>query len=256
MAEKGNVVIGGGAAYRSVQVLLCDDDSAFLQRTQEAVSSALWQMCMPAKVHAFNSSEEIPTSLLAECDIAILDIDFPRKQYNGIDIARRLRAARQDAVILFVTNYVEYAPEGYEVQAFRYLLKSEVKTKLAQYLRLALEQLQSLRKTLQIQVNGEKIGLLLEDILYIESQKHTVIAYVRRGNTVKPYSFYASLSHLEQALAEEGFLRVQKSYLVNMRHIQKYQCREAVLTGGITLRVSEKSYAEQKKKYLLWKGKQ
>lgn len=256
MAETKNDLIGGGAAYRSVQVLLCDDDPAFLQWQREAVTAALWRMGTLASVHAFCSGEEIPAALLAECDMAILDIDFPRKAYNGIDIARRLRAARKDAVILFVTNYVEYAPEGYEVQAFRYLLKSEVKEKLPQYLHLALEQLQSQHKTLQIQVGGEKIGLLLEDILYLESQKHTVTAYVRRGNGIKPYSFYASLASLEEALEKEGFLRVQKSYLVNMRHLQKYQCREAILTGGITLRVSEKSYAEQKKKYLLWKGRQ
>lgn len=239
-----------------IHILLCDDDSAFLHRLSDAVTGAMQVLRTPAKVHAFHSGEEISPSLLRSCDIALLDIDFPRKPYNGIDIARALRKERQDAVILFVTNYVEYAPEGYEVQAFRYLLKSEMQSKLTRYLQLALEQMRTLHRTYPIQVSGETIHLSIEDILYIESQKHTAVCYVQRGNNVKTYSFYSSLRRVEEDLSDEGFLRIQKSFLVNMRHIRKYQCKEAVLTGDISLPVSEKSYAEQKRKYLLWKGRQ
>lgn len=239
-----------------IHILLCDDDAAFLARLEAAVADAMRELRVPAKVHAFHSGEEIAPSLLRACDIALLDIDFPRKPYNGIDIARALRAERRDAVILFVTNYVEYAPEGYEVQAFRYLLKSEIQTKLVRDLRLALEHLRKLRRTYPIQISGETIHLPMEDILYVESQKHTAVFHVRRGSAVKTYSVYSSLRSVEGNLAEEGFLRIQKSYLVNMRHILRYQCKEAVLTGNITLPVSEKNYAEQKRKYLLWKGRQ
>lgn len=239
-----------------LRVLICDDDPKFLAWAQASASAVFRRLGVRVQIFACAGGEAIPAGVIRTCDIAILDIDFPRKDYNGIDIARRLREARPDAVILFVSNFIEYAPEGYEVQAFRYALKSEISRKLEQYLQQALDQLQIARRTLQIQINGEHIELLLDDILYIESQRHTATAHVRRGSSLKPYSFYASLSGLEATLGEQGFLRVHKSYLVNMRHIQKYQCKEAILTGGITLRVSEKSYAAQKKKYLLWKGRQ
>lgn len=238
-----------------LHILICDDDAAFLKIQHEAVSAIMRRRNEAAVINAFRGNKTIPEELLRHCDLAFLDIDFPQKTYNGIDIARQLRAVNRDAVIIFVTNYVEYAPEGYEVQAFRYLLKREVPKKLEEYLRLGIEQLHRARKTYAIQIGGETIHLLIEDILYIESQKHTATAYVR-GNTVKSYSFYASLRSIEEALAQDGFLRIQKSYLVNMRHIQKYQCREAVLTGDIHLPVSEKTYSEQKRKYLLWKGRQ
>ena len=71
----------------------------------------------------------------------------------------------------------------------------------------------------------------------------------------KTYRFYSSLANLEEHLATQGFLRIQKSYLVNMRRITKYQCNEARLDNGQTLRVSEKNYSENKKQYLLWKGR-
>ena len=76
----------------------------------------------------------------------------------------------------------------------------------------------------------------------------------KNWKTLKSYVFYASLSELENKLESHGFLRIHKSYLVNMKYISKFQCREALLENGSILRVSEKNYSENKRKYLLWKG--
>lgn len=63
-----------------------------------------------------------------------------------------------------------------------------------------------------------------------------------------------SLSSLEDRLASYGFLRIHKSYLVNMRCIRKLRSRECLLSDGTVLAVSERNYTQQKQKYLLWKG--
>lgn len=239
-----------------IHILVCDDDRAFLGRQETEIAAAMERLRVDACVHAFPGGEQIPESALQICDLAFLDIDFPRADSNGIDIARRLRQGNREAVIVFVTNFVEYAPEGYEVQAFRYLLKREAPEKLEQYLVLALERLRSRRKTYAIQTCGDTVHLPIEDILYVESQRHTAVAYVRQNGGVKPYAFYASLRSVEEELEPSGFLRVQKSFLVNMRHIRKYQFKEVVLTGDISLPASPKTYAQQKQKYLFWKGRQ
>lgn len=70
------------------------------------------------------------------------------------------------------------------------------------------------------------------------------------------YSCYSSLQSFEEKLQPLGFLRIQKSYLVNMRHIKKLQCNEVVIENGLKLPVSEKNYKEIKRAYLLWKGAQ
>ena len=67
---------------------------------------------------------------------------------------------------------------------------------------------------------------------------------------------FSFLEEMEKQLDHQGFLRIQKSYLVNMAHLQRFQCKEAMLDNGMILPVSEKSYAEQKKKYLYWRGMQ
>lgn len=239
-----------------VKVLICDDDIVTLDNLFSEISLVFQKLDVKAKVFRFQAMDEISDRMLSGCDIALLDIDYNDQNYNGIDIAKRLRRFRKDAVIIFVTNFIEYAPEGYEVQAFRYILKRNLKSDLEPYIAQALEHMQSNNEKIKIQVNGEYIDLPIENILYMEVMQHNVTVYVQRAgvpNGVKTYVVYSSLSDLEEGLAARGFLRIHKSYLVNMRHIVKFQSKAALLDDGSVLRVGEKSYSENKKKYLLWR---
>lgn len=242
----------------AIRIVICDDDHPFLVSLRTNIRRVLKAHKMDAVIHIFEEAESIPDRILSSADIFFLDIDFREKEYNGIDIARKIRHQRQDSIIIFVTNYIEYAPAGYEVQAFRYCLKNEIHLKLEQYLLQTISKLKTEQETIQINISGEIITIPLTDILYIESQGHTAVIHIQKPGTQnqKAYKFYATLISLEQSLAERGFLRIQKSYLVNMRRMKRFQCTEAVLDNDIVLRVSEKNYAEAKKKYLLWKGRQ
>ncbi len=241
-----------------LKILLCDDDPNFLESLRTNIRNILNVRKIDAVIHSFTYAEEIPSPILSACDIFFLDIDFHGREYSGIDIARKIRHVKQDAIIIFVTNYIEFAPDGYEVQAFRYVLKNKVHLKLEQYLAQIVAKLKSVQATIQISTAGEITTIALADILYIEASKHKVIIHMSKSESrpVESYCFYATLSSIEDQLADKGFLRIQKSYLVNMRYIKKLSCSEAILEEGTSLRVSEKNYAEQKRKYLLWKGRQ
>lgn len=242
-----------------IGVLICDDDLSFLEKMQAMVEKYFRSKNIKAKVYAYSDAEKISTQIYKCIDIALLDVDFESVHYNGMDVARSLRSLRKDSIIIFITNFIEYAPEGYEVQAFRYVLKRNLGTDLSLYLSLAISQMELVRDTIKFQINGEIIDVPLIDILYFEVYQHNVTLFLQTGQSTKSqtsYSFYASLSDLETQLSSRGFLRVHKSYLVNMKHIVKLQCREVALDNGETLRVSEKYYSENKRKYLLWKGRQ
>lgn len=236
-----------------LHILICDDDKLFLTQMRDRIRDLLACQQIPAAIHVYDSIAAVPTEAFDRCDLAFLDIDFPEEPHSGIDLARMMRAARHDAIIIFVSNYIEYAPEGYEVQAFRYVLKSEVPQKLEQYLSQAIAKREAVRQTIHITVSGETATILLSDILYIEAQGHAALLHLCSGIT---HRFYASLAKLEQELAPKGFLRIHKGFLVNMAHIQQFKSAGALLTGSVQIPVSEKNYAEQKKRYLLWKGRQ
>lgn len=242
--------------FSMYNILLCDDDNVFLERLKRQIIDLSQRANIQFKIFSYNYLEQISDQIIKSCDIAILDLDFEGRQYSGLDIAKRLRLFRKDAVIIFVTNYIEYAPEGYEVQAFRYLLKKDLSRQMETYYSQALQHLHKNSETIKFQINGEIIDIPLINILYIEAQLHTVKVFVQQKDSkkIREYSFYGSIGKLDQYLAEKGFLRIHKSFLVNMVHIQRYQCQKVELTNGIELKASASRYSEQKEKYLLWKG--
>lgn len=61
---------------------------------------------------------------LSSVDVIFLDVDKP--EMNGIEAAGRLRQKYPNVVLAFATDCIEYAPAGYKVDAFRYLLKSRI----------------------------------------------------------------------------------------------------------------------------------
>ena len=238
------------------KILICDDDRRFGNDLGTAIRSILDTAGRSTQIHIYESAEDIPKQILCDCDIAFLDIDFAQNGYTGIDIARQLRSLQNHAVIIFVTNFIEYAPEGYEVQAFRYLLKTEMDKKLKLYLTQALDHLVSVKRTFPISISGDVINIPLDDVLFMEAKLHNVIAHTANtSDNSQEYRFYSTLSDVEKQLTPHGFLRIHKSFLVNMKHLVKFQCKEAVLSDGTVLKVSEKNYAQQKKAYLLWKGR-
>lgn len=241
-----------------LKILLCDDDPLFLESLRTNIRSILNAHKISATIQTFRYAEEIPNHFLSSYEVFFLDINFLGKEYSGIDIARKIRQTNSDAVIVFVTNSIEFAPDGYEVQAFRYVLKEKIHLKLEQYLSQIVTKIKTMQETIQVSIGGEITTIPLVDILYIEANKHKLFVHVRKHKTqpVTSYCFYSSLSSVEEQLSEKGFLRIHKSYLVNMRKIRKFSCSEAILEDGTMLRVSEKNYAEQKKKYLIWRGEQ
>ena len=238
-----------------INVLICDDDKRFLAVLKNTVSCILRSMNIPTAVYAYNRAEDITEANYQNCDIAFLDIDFKGKTYTGMDIARTLRRHGSKAVLVFVTDYIQYAPEGYEVQAFRYILKDEVNSKLAPYIDQIIRHIRTTRKTLRIQTTDGNVEIRTDDIYFVEAQGHVLTFHVCDENKREWLLFSsATLTRMESELVDLGFLRLHKSFLVNMAYIKKLTGEEVLLCNGTKLRVSKKMYPESRKRYVMWMG--
>ena len=89
--------------------------------------------------------------------------------FSGIDLAWRLRKEKPGIVIIFLTNFIQYAPEGFEVQAFRYLLKTNMQERLVSYFEDAVKEVVRKKQIITISVNSELIDIPVNHILYLES---------------------------------------------------------------------------------------
>lgn len=242
----GRTAVGLG----NLKIILCDDDPAFLETLNGQLHSVFRRLNKKAEISLFSTPSALSAEQMVDCDMAFLDIDFDGGEQNGIDIASQLRQVNEQAMVFFVTNFIEYAPAGYEVRAFRYILKRDVDQVLERYVLQAMEELAQGQEYLRLQSRDEEETIPLENIRYFEVMDHSVSIYADD----RIHTLNTPLSGLEEQLDGHGFLRVHKSFLVNMHFIRKFRSRECILNDGTTLPVSEKNYGKQKQKYLLWKG--
>ena len=155
----------------------------------------------------------------------------------------------------FAQHQLEYlrADES-PIQHLARLAPQELEQKLPYYFRDALAELPRNDKVLRFSANAESFNIPYKDILYLESNQRVVYLY-----TVKPMQapdrFYGKMEDLAAELEGDGFLRIQKSYLVNMAYIKKFNYDRVVLFDGKELSVSQKRYSQMKVQYLSWKNK-
>ncbi len=180
-------------------------------------------------------------------DVYFLDIETDAGPDDGIRTARELRRRGDRGLIVYVTGFMEYMQTGYEVKAFRYLLKNQIDRDLGQVL-LDIRRELTEEDCFSFQRNKETVCVKLRDILYLESDRRLVHIKCRQGQE----SFYGSLDKVEEELAEKGFLRCHKSYLVNRDRVKSFSGEQVVLEEGTVLPVSRAYCKEVKRELTLY----
>ena len=174
---------------------------------------------------------------------------------DRVNVMRQIRDTEQKEAKHEVSEEASYlyAPLAHKLGLYK--LKSELEEKLPGYYQKALEELQHSADEMTFNANGEQFRIKYQDILYMESRQRVMRLFTLTDTRSRGY-FYASMEDTEKQLAPVGFLRVQRSYLVNMAHIQKLNYDKVILTDGTELPVSQKIYSSIKAKYLRWRNRQ
>ena len=231
-----------------VKILICDDNPAFALQLSQKVARLAHGFGQPVEVKTCTQPEQLTPEAFGCPDIAFLDIDMGN--INGIDLARKIRRAGLDTLLIFVTNYPEYAPEGYEVSAFRFLDKGRLDQKLPYYFSQALHALES--KGDQIQLSDEVFPSRC--LVYGETHGRGLFLHMT-GYHTPLLTCSKTMGELEKLLLPHGFLRVHQSFLVNMKYIRKMQSTGVWLTQGEELPISARNYKQLKETFLTWRAK-
>ncbi|MDO4880351.1 MAG: LytTR family DNA-binding domain-containing protein [Capnocytophaga sp.] len=159
-----------------------------------------------------------------EVHLLFLDIEMPG--VNGVAFARTLP---KDTLVIFTTAYSEYALESYEVDAIDYLVKpitperfKRAVAKAENYYQLLHQQKTDFEvsdtQCISIRANRRNYRIAHTDILYIEALKDYVIIHT----PTERYITWINLKNIHSQLPASVFLRVNKSYVVNVAHITSY----------------------------------
>ena len=114
-----------------VRIGVIEDDSNMRKVTQKIISKVI-QEFEDVKCKEFGSAEEFQQEK-ANYDIIILDIDLPGM--NGIELGKRIFRDSKDTILIYLTSYTEYAWESYLIEAYQYILKSNMEERLPLILR-------------------------------------------------------------------------------------------------------------------------
>ena len=224
------------------EIAVCDDEAVIRGQLQQFIKK-----CVPeSHIEAYATGEEL---LAADRSFDLVFLDIQLEGMNGMEVARALRAKKEETVLIFVTGSKEYVFDAFDVYAFHYLLKPLVEEKLDEVLGRALREMNRWKiqekKQLLIQTRNRNYNLDQSAMLYLESRGKKVEIHTI-GETI---AVYASISKLEEQLGN-SFYRCHRGYLVNLAHIAEYRTDRIRLSSGEEVYLAKEKYQSFVKTYM------
>ncbi len=218
-----------------MNIAICEDEI----EQQIVMEKLLKNVKLKEELHIFkfSSGENLTEAYKKYMRFSIIILDMKMSGMDGIKTAQKVREYDANCIIIIITSILEYAIEGYGVNAFDFLLKPVKEDKFYSILSRALEQLDNKNSRLYvIEYRDRKIVLKLSDILYIESRGRK-INIICSDNT---FTKNNSISIEEQELYNKGFIRISRYYLVNLQHIKEIHIESILLNNQCQLNISPK----------------
>jgi DNA-binding LytR/AlgR family response regulator len=218
----------------ALRVLVADDEAP----SREELAYLLGQQTDVGTVRTVASGAEVLKALEAD-DVDALFLDVRMPGLDGLDVARVLARFRRPPRVVFVTAHDEHAVEAFDLRAVDYLLKPVRPERLGEAVRRVRESLgaepaaaqHSDDETIAVELGGVTRFINRSDVRFVEAQGD----YARLHTADGSHLVRVPLTTLEQEWAAAGFVRIHRSHLVSLRHVDEMQ----VESGRWTVRLGD-----------------
>jgi len=214
---------------KKINCLVADDEEI----GREIIVSYVQRLDKLNLVGTYTNGAEVYNALnIHPVDLLFLDIQMP--QLTGIEL---LRTLKNPPAVIFTTAYREYAIEGYELHVIDYLLKPvsferfikavdkfEFMTNPGRVIQsnILAESAKDQDAFMYVKADKKMIKVSLKDLVYIEGLKD----YVKMHLVNKTIITYQTLTYFEEKLSANHFLRIHRSYIVSLRHLDAYSATQ------------------------------
>ena len=219
-----------------IKIAVCDDEHQQTEYTKTLVNKWAEQTRVQVQADMFESAEKFKCAWNENKKYDILLLDIQMSGQNGVELAKEIRASDDKIIIIFITGFLDYISEGYDVSALHYLMKPVKEDKLFEVLDKAFKNLTQTNKSLVLTINNEIHQIPLYKICYLEVFHNYVTIYADAEYTVKK-----PLSEFEKEL-DDYFFRAGRSYIINLRYIRKSTKKEIYLANGAVIPLSRGLY--------------
>lgn len=221
-----------------IRCIALDDEPLALKQLGSFIEKTPYLELLASCNSAFKAMEVLNDQ---QVDLIFADIQMP--DLNGLDFSKTLD---KNIKVVFTTAYAEYALEGFKVDALDYLLKPygyEEFLKSANKAKAFFDLKEKSETTVEqkndflfVKSEYKLVKIKLSDIRYIEGLKDYVKIYTQEP---KPILSLLTMKSLEEKLPTNTFMRVHRSYIVNLNSITTIE-RGNILFGDLRIAVSEK----------------
>lgn len=192
--------------------------------------------------------------VLSENSIQLIFVDINMPDMSGMEFVKSLT---HKPYIVFTTAYSEYAVEGFQVEAVDYLLKpitfnnllkaaNKVKNLIELSANKEKESIKATANHLFVKSEYKLIRIELDDIKYIESQHEYIKIHLINS---KPVMTQLSLKNIEEQLPSDRFMRVHRSFIVNLKKVSVIERNRIIFDGNVYIPISDQ-YKEKFQEYI------
>jgi DNA-binding LytR/AlgR family response regulator len=235
-----------------MKVAICDDDI-----NQLAVIKAAMENYETAhdrhtyEIECFDNPLEFLQHLekTGGYDILLLDICMPG--ILGTDIAKEIRRKKEKSEIVFLTASQDFAVEAFALKAAHYVVKPFTAEQFAEALDRATEKFTSKQnRNINIKLqNGDLRFIELNEIMYVESFRHSQSIYLKSGESIEARESLTRLSSMFDEAARGQFICPYKGFLVNQKSIRGIEPAKIILKNGKELPIVKRNFAAMKQQY-------
>lgn len=229
-----------------INVVVVDDDGITLEYICKFVRDNL---NLDKKIVSYTSSTLFFYEMSCiQPHIVLLDIDMP--DMNGFELAELLKSVNPNVVVIFISNLEHMVFDAFAIDAFYFVRKSSLDNDLDRALKCYEKKFQASEKLFYFKTIDAVYSIALGDILFFETIGHEIILHAVNQ---KQYRLKREkenrIKMISEQLAEDGFIRVHKSYLVNFRYIHLIKRAEVILKNGISIQINPKNVSEIRRLY-------
>ena len=208
-----------------LNIVICDDELLHRTTLKEFLITILDEELLEYNLIEYSSGEDLINNY-DKVDLLFLDIQM--NGLNGMDVARRIREFDNNVEIIFTTSVLDYVCEGYEVNAYRYMLKPIEYNIFKNNMGKCIENIIKKKNDfLTINDKSKLIKIKFDDILYIETSKRQLIIHTINGHEI----IKMSIRKLEKLLNKD-FFRCHNSFIVNLEKINKIDVSDIYINNA------------------------
>jgi DNA-binding LytR/AlgR family response regulator len=234
---------------KTLKCLVIDDESMARKLTEENIRQIPFLEYAGACKNAFEAMQFLQTNAV---DLLFLDIQMP-----GMLGTAFLQSLPVKPMVIFITAYSNFAVESYDLDVVDYLLKPVSLERFTKAAYKALD-LHNQKEALAqrstepppeiilpdfffVHVEYSLVKITIAEIAYIESMKDYVKIFLTDQR--KPILTKSTLKNIEEKLPGKKFMRVHKSYIVNLEKIERIRNKE-IQIGTAEIPVGEANWEE------------